>query len=281
VAVIGQKALSNCDALEDITIPEGVTTIEERAFYNCGGITSIYIPASVASIAVDDRINMMYWGFGASAFAGCVGLAEIVVDGGNIDYYDAGGILYDASTDEPVCIPLGISGHKFIADGVTSIPSYFFKGRVGLTGVTIPSSVTSIGDGAFEGCVNLTSVTISSGTVSIGEGAFEGCSKLTDIILPSSLISIGNNAFYDCGALTSIILPSSVTSIGDNAFYDTALTTVYYCGDGTEFGYIAVGTGNDELIYADVYYYSETRPAAGAYGYWYYDSTTMAGIKIL
>lgn len=40
-----------------------------------------------------------------------------------------------------------------IEDGVTSIGSCAFYGRIGLTSIEIPNSVTSIGDYAFSGCI--------------------------------------------------------------------------------------------------------------------------------
>lgn len=36
--------------IEELTIPEGITSINEYAFYNCSGLTSIVIPSSVLSI---------------------------------------------------------------------------------------------------------------------------------------------------------------------------------------------------------------------------------------
>ena len=66
-----------------------------------------------------------------------------------------------------------------IPEGVTSIGSYAFSGRTGLTNITIPDSVTSIGQDAFEGCTGLTSITIPSSVTSIGKKAFIHCPALT------------------------------------------------------------------------------------------------------
>lgn len=66
-----------------------------------------------------------------------------------------------------------------IPEGVTSIGSYAFSGRTGLTNITIPDSVTSIVQDAFEGCTGLTSITIPDSVTSIGERAFSDCPTLT------------------------------------------------------------------------------------------------------
>ena len=142
---------------------------------------------------------------------------------------------------------------------VTSIGSYAFYKRSGLTSVTIPNSVTSIGESAFEDCTGLTSVTIGNNVKSIERSAFKGCNKLEKVIvsdiaawcsikfdmenydsnplyyakhlysdenieikdlrIPNSVTSIGNYAFYYCSGLTSVAIPNSVTSIGHCAFY--------------------------------------------------------------
>ena len=44
------SAFYNCSGLTSVTIPEGVTSIEEDAFRNCSGLTSISIPESVTNI---------------------------------------------------------------------------------------------------------------------------------------------------------------------------------------------------------------------------------------
>ena len=49
-----------------------------------------------------------------------------------------------------------VEGDLVIPEGVTSIGSYAFSGRTGLTNITIPDSVTSIGERAFSDCPTLT-----------------------------------------------------------------------------------------------------------------------------
>lgn len=47
---IGQFAFYECNALEDITIPEGCTSIGTNAFYRCTSLKSLTIPKTVKSI---------------------------------------------------------------------------------------------------------------------------------------------------------------------------------------------------------------------------------------
>ena len=112
---------------------------------------------------------------------------------------------------------------------VTSIGSYAFQYRDGLTSITIPNSVTSIGSYAFYDCSGLTSIEIPNSVTSIGSNAFCNCTGLTSIEIPNSVTSIGSSAFSSCSGLTSVTIGNSVTSIGSKAFADCAEISDVYC----------------------------------------------------
>lgn len=170
ITTIEDEAFSNCVSLIEVTIPDSVTTIGNAAFADCSDLTSITIPDSVVSI-------------GDYAFADCESLASVT-----------------------------------IGNSVTSISDYAFAGCNDLTSLTIPDSVTSIGNYAFWYCDRLRSVTISNSVTSIGDSAFCDCVDLESITIPNSVTSIGDYAFFGCESLTSITIPDSVTSIGDGPF---------------------------------------------------------------
>ena len=140
-----------------------------------------------------------------------------------------------------------------IPDSVVSIGDYAFSACTSVTSIIIPDSITNIGYETFSNCSSLTSITIPDSVTSIGDYAFAICYRLTSITIPDSVTSIGNSAFYNCSALASITIPDSVTSIGANAFEGcTALTTVNYNGTQSEWDAITIGTGNDNLLAADI-----------------------------
>ena len=207
VTSINNYAFEYCNSLASISIPDSVTTIGDSAFKNCSNLTSISIPDSVTTI-------------GDSAFEGCSSLTSIS-----------------------------------IPDSVTTIGISAFEGCSSLTNISIPNSVASISYSAFSGCSSLISISIPNSVTSIGSYAFSGCSSLesvyiTDIgawcrmnfsiwassplcygadlylnnelvenlVIPDDVTSIGNRTFSGCRSLTSISIPDSVTSIGDSAF---------------------------------------------------------------
>ena len=116
VTSIGAYAFVFCTGLTSVTIGNSVTSIGGSAFFDCSSLTSVTIPNSVTSIGDD-------------AFYGCSGLTSVT-----------------------------------IPNSVTRIGNSAFCNCSGLTSVTIGNSVTSIGGSAFYGCSSLTSVTIEAET---------------------------------------------------------------------------------------------------------------------
>ena len=174
-------------------------------------------------------------------------------------------------TDKDVVIP---SSHQNLP--VTEIGKDAFS-HCGIISVALPAGVTSIGFCAFSACFSLTSISIPEGLISIDGAAFAGCSGLTSVSLPDGLTSIGQSTFYECKGLTSLSLPESLASIGDRAFEDcSALTSVYYKGTKAEWDEISIGSTNEALQSATIYYYSETKPPLNGDGtaydgnYWRY-----------
>ena len=170
------------------------------------------------------------------------------------------GSSYDEYEDEytaKVVIPESVI-YNDKTYSVTSIGSYAFQYRDGLTSITIPNSVTSIGSYAFYDCSGLTSIEIPNSVTSIGGAAFRQCSGLTSVEIPNSVTSIGSNAFCNCTGLTSIEIPNSVTSIGSSAFSScSGLTSVTIGNSVTSIGSKAFA---DCAEISDVYCLAEKVP---------------------
>ncbi len=268
VTSIGEREYYANHNLVSVIIPEGVTSIGNSAFEECTELTSVTIPSSVTSI-------------GDWAFHYCEKLAKVFFEGTLEQWIQ---ISFGNYKSNPLfyAVHLYIDGKEVqdvvIPDGITSIGNYAFSGYRGLTSVTIPSSVTSIGEDAFYNCVGLTSVIIPNGVTKIKKYTFCSCDGLTNIIIPESVTSIGINAFSFCRELTNITIPDSVTSIEDMAFhYCTGLTsitipegvtsignsafekcnslkTVNYRGSAEQWAAISIGSNNSDLTGATINY---------------------------
>ncbi len=191
---IGGSAFSDCVLLEDIIIPDSVTSIEYYAFYGCTSLSGINIPDSVTCIE-------------SSAFSGCTSLSSIEIP-------DSVTCIESSTFSE--CTSLSSIN---IPDSVTSIEKSAFSGCTSLEEISIPNSVTEIGEETFYECTNLSSIEIPDGVTEIGWETFSGCTSLSNIKIPDSVTQIGGNAFSGCTSLSGIEIPDSVTQIGENAFY--------------------------------------------------------------
>ena len=203
-----------------VTIPEGITRIDNEAFYEYSALESIHIPSSVASI-------------GERAFMRCNSLKSVVIPDGVETICDSA--FYECGALEFVHIP----------SSVTTIEGGAFSWCSNLTNVTIPNGVTSLGWGAFYNCINLMDVRLPDSLEILGDYAFADCHSLRNVHFGNSLSSIGVYAFSQCYKLGSVFIPESVTHIGGAAFESN--TVVKYLGDAASFVVIDGITYNADL----------------------------------
>lgn len=126
-------------SIEELTIPDGVTSISDFAFSGCSDITSIILPNSVTVI-------------GSYAFAECSSLTSITIPNSVTCIADS--MFYGCTSLTSLTIP----------DRVTVIGSHAFVNCSSLTNITIPDSVTNIRSFAFSGCTNLESLIFENTT---------------------------------------------------------------------------------------------------------------------
>ncbi len=234
-----------CTGIVSITIPDSVTRIGYRAFEGCTGLTSISLPNNLTIIdtyAFRDctgltciTIPKSVTDIGTNPWLGCQSLTSIIVADDNPVYHSTGNCLI--KTERQILIAGCKSSVIPDDESVKIIDMQAFYRCIGLTSITIPDSVKIIGDSAFIGCSDLTSVTIGNGITSIGNHAFKGCSSLTSITIPDSVKTIGVCAFEDCSDLTSVTIGNGVTTIGSFAFEGcSGLTSVTFGNGVTSIG---------------------------------------------
>ena len=231
---MGRLAFAHCEALESVQIKEGVKEIGYCAFYECSVLNEVEIPSSVHTI-------------GESAFSFCTGLEKVTFN----------------------------EGLEYIGDGA-------FSGCFALEEFIMPNSVTEIGFGIlmfvggylFDGedvfeLSSVKKVVISDNIKEITQFAFSGCIMPT-VAIGKKVETIDYSAFYGCDRLESVVIPNSVKNIVSYAFYHCyMLNTVYYEGTAEEWRGVSVSKSGNDIVNAEVYYYSESAPA-GEGNYWHY-----------
>ena len=271
---IGRSAFYNCESIEDITIPKGITSISDYTFYGCRSLKSIEIPENVTVIGEaafyncesleDISIPINVQSLGSGVFTFCCSIISITVSENNKYYSSEKGVLFNKDKTELICYPGGKAGQY-----------------------VVPESVISIGYYAFAGCNLLTNVKIGSNVKNIVKCAFYKCESLENITIPTNVTSLGIGSFASCNSLASITIPKNVVNIGDKAFTDcTLLENVYYTGTKDEWNNILMGTENDPLLNATIHYNyvpttipEEITPSVDSNVVVDSDKATVSGIK--
>ena len=183
---LDSAAFTDCTALESITVPAGVTAINENTFYNCYGLTEVKLPENLKTI-------------GRSAFYNCYGLTEVQLPE-NLQTigFEA---FYTCYQLQDIQIP----------DTVTSIGARAFYGCESLLAIDLPEDLTTIGSEAFAFCISLLEVRIPEKVSSIGASAFNYCNNLITVTLPPRVERINTNAFAQCAELRHVLFTGTQT----------------------------------------------------------------------
>lgn len=183
----GKFVFTDCRALENPILPEGITEIPDRLFSMF--ISSIQLPSTIESVglslAVCQELVIYYNGtleqWKALASNGKVGpLArrKIICNDGEL-----GTLKHSHPSKKWMCI-----------DGNTVVMCV-----TGATGVVVvPDYVKKIMDHAFSDCKKITEIRLGEGVTQICSGAFSNCTRLKKVFFPKSIRRLGKNLFKDC-----------------------------------------------------------------------------------
>lgn len=269
---INNSAFANYQALKNINIPNTVTVLAANAFES-SGIKEIIIPDSVKTIDSYCFRNS--------------GLESIVLPDTDItlgmDCFSRTPLKSIRLPNTLKTLPNGIFANSSlvsitIPDSVETIEYSSFQGCKSLETVIIPESVTSIGNSTFYGCTTLKSIDLPAGLTAINSGLFNGCTSLEKIDIPANVKEIQKNAFTNCTSLKEVNLPNGLTKIGDSAFvgcesltsiaipksvksfgasvFNNYLKTVYFEGSEEEWNAITFGANNTPLEQAEIIFNS-------------------------
>lgn len=170
---IGEYALFQCSALQNVELSLDIQSIGEHAFEKCFSLQSIALPEGITRIE-------------NGTFSECVSLADVDV-ASDLTYVGESAF---ASCEQLVSIYLG--------NLLEEISSFAFSNCKALTSVVVPSTVTRIGDSAFFNCASLSQLELHEGLSEICADAFAECSSLKSLTIPSSVSNVSVGAFANC-----------------------------------------------------------------------------------
>jgi hypothetical protein len=173
---IESEAFFSCSWLRHVTIPEGVTRIDEGAFAGCA-LTEVFLPASITHFS--------------KAVYQCPTLVSIRVDPENQVFKSIDGLLYDKQVTAILRCP---------------------EGRT--TPVVLPSTIHHVGRMAFHHCLNLSAVNLPDGVTFTGQMAFYRCTKLARISIPRGVKKLQAQTFVDCPGSRLFFLGQGLQEVG-------------------------------------------------------------------
>ncbi len=278
VEIIGQEAFADCGNLTrvilgsydlelGVMISSSLKTIDSYAFRYCTSLNEIEIPESVTTIATYVFRDTGIWD---RATGGVVYADNWIVD---FNDYLVGDVIVNDGT-------VGIANYAFykcdeltsivIPNTVKTIGRAAFYQCTGLVAVELPETLQVIEDYTFYHCDRLKSFTLPPMLKSIGRSAFYKCCSVYEegdediefdtLTIPTGVEFIGAYAFYGCGekvntsldeenaeirihgidtvvigdgvkviedhafhafvSLKKVVIGNGVTRIGEKAFYD-------------------------------------------------------------
>ena len=196
--IIGKEAFKD-SAIEEVVLPDTITTIEHGAFAGCKSLQSINLPQSIRGIEYDAFYNCEslkeIWlprcidGIHDDTFRGCKSLEQVYIPSG-IEFIGSGAFM-DCTSLRSLLIPV-----------MASIEAYAFSGCTALSEIHLPIISKHIEDEVLERCVSLKSVDYWYDY--IPSRTFAGCTSLEFLKIRGKLEMLETDGFYYCNSLRKV-----------------------------------------------------------------------------
>lgn len=216
--IIPISAFENCESLNDITLPEGLTEICDNAFYNCISLTTIEIPKSVKKIGSNIFENPESLTktetpklIPSNVFANCESLVSIklpegLTEIGNNAFYNCRSLNTIATYDEFINI-----------SQKTSLSNHIGKEIDKDKEINRDKKIIELEKSCKASLSNYENVLPSSLTI-IGDGAFEKTSLKTINLMLTDIKELSKRVFANCEKLTSVYVNTTCTTVDEGAF---------------------------------------------------------------
>ena len=161
-AVIDTAAFESCYTIGVVSIPEGVTTLNNCAF-NASGITHLTLPSTLTTVNGNSTFNV--WGQG------------------------------NITADYKLKSVTGLENTQ-----ISTIVYAMFRGQSKWAPemITLPNTVTKIDTYAFAD-VAMKNISLGAGLKTLNSEAFTACMSLKNVYVPGTITSHADNSFYTRG----------------------------------------------------------------------------------
>ena len=185
-----EGAIQSAYSLRELTIPEGVTSLEHSAVSYVSDLQVLTLPSTLENIE-------------RAPIGSAESLEKIIVNGKSKAVCDKDGVLFSADGKTLIRYPEGRGRFYSVPAGTEEIAYHAFY-KADLFGVKFPETLKSIQNYAFEGCRSLDELVLPDSLEHIGAGAFSAGFTFSDdeeaglidkVRIGSKLSDIGLEAF--------------------------------------------------------------------------------------
>ena len=154
--------------IEEVRIPEGVTSIGEGAFKDCTELRSISFPSTLETISREafsgckqlkiQKLPASLRDIGENAFSGCISIESFDIEEGNDVFVAYKGAIYSKKWDL-IAYPPGCKEKSYeTPDDTGRIRDYAFNSNPYIKTIGLGKMVTDVTGKAFLGCKNLSEI---------------------------------------------------------------------------------------------------------------------------
>lgn len=250
VTKLGTGIFEDCEELNSVKLPKGITEIPEEAFSGCKDLTQITFEGKITTIGSKAFYNCLKleqldgdWSQVTNIPEGCfkncnsLMLKELpseLLEIGNQAFYNCDNLgasvlfprtlvkigdsaFYDCDNVFSVFFLLNDENQKA---SIEYIGDYAFAACDKLAAIDTEKAtkLKSYGEGCFKDCVSLLSADLGGSSAKYGMEIFSGCKALNRVNFSYGITSVPARTFYECYNLSELTLPASVTKIESQAF---------------------------------------------------------------
>lgn len=251
------RSFLGCSSLEEVILPENLSSIGEEVFWSCTSLKTINLPETVTEIGEEaffgctslENINLEnVKTIGEYAFMECTALKNLNMN--NVENINTSA-FYKCTSLETVTLEnleaLGANTFdsctsliSVVANKLEFLDTYTFIDCINLKKIDFPE-MRKVMTGSFHNCTSLEEVKLYN-LEALGERAFCGCTKLKKIELPRiKYLGItveeeedeiqwdGSDAFVGCNSLETVVLGNSLMYTDEHYLFEgcNSLKDVY------------------------------------------------------
>ena len=187
---ICRGAIQSAYSLRELTIPEGVTSLEHSAVSYVSDLQVLTLPSTLENI-------------GRAPIESAESLEKIIVNGKSKAVCDKDGVLFSADGKTLICYPESKGRFYTVPEGTEKIAYHAFY-EADLFEVKFPETLERIDNFAFQGCHSLNELVLPDSLERIGTGAFS-----TGLIISDE---------EEAGLIDVVRIGTKVSDIGLEAF---------------------------------------------------------------